>query len=88
MIDNPLLNNSKTLPRWRDINSTHVVPAIEALLSLSRQQISQRLAQGGPFTWQNFAQPLEELADELNSAWAPVSHLHGVKKQPTVESRV
>lgn len=82
MIDNPLLNNSKTLPRWRDINSTHVVPAIEALLSLSRQQISQRLAQGGPFTWQNFAQPLEELADELNSAWAPVSHLHGVKNNP------
>ena len=86
MIDNPLLNNSNTLPRWRDIDSTHVVPAIEMLLSLSRQKISQRLAQGAPFTWQNFAQPLEELADELNSAWSPVSHLHGVKNSPQLRA--
>jgi oligopeptidase A len=84
MIDNPLLNNYSMLPRWNDINDSHVVSAVERLLAKNRSQISQRLTQGAPFTWQNFAQPLEELADELNSAWAPVSHLHGVKNSPAL----
>jgi oligopeptidase A len=86
MIDNPLLNNYSTLPRWNDIDDTHVVAAVELLLDKNRSEIKQRLSEGAPFTWQNFAQPLEELADELNSAWAPVSHLHGVKNSPALRA--
>ncbi len=86
MIDNPLLNNANTLPRWSDIDATHVVAAIEFLLEKSRYEIKQRLNKGVPFTWENFAQPLEELADELNSAWAPISHLHGVKNSPELRA--
>jgi oligopeptidase A len=86
MIDNPLLNNANTLPRWSDIDATHVAAAIELLLAKSRHQIKQRLHKGVPFTWANFAQPLEELADELNSAWAPISHLHGVKNSPQLRA--
>ena len=86
MIDNPLLNNANTLPRWNDIDATHVAAAIEFLLEKSRYEIKQRLNKGAPFTWENFAQPLEELADELNSAWAPISHLHGVKNSPELRA--
>jgi oligopeptidase A len=86
MIDNPLLNNANTLPRWSDIDATHVAAAIEFLLEKSRYEIKQRLNKGAPFTWKNFAQPLEELADELNSAWAPISHLHGVKNSPELRA--
>jgi oligopeptidase A len=86
MIDNPLLNNANTLPRWSDIDATHVAAAIEFLLDKSRYEIKQRLNKGVPFTWENFAQPLEELADELNSAWAPISHLHGVKNSPKLRT--
>ncbi|WFE70442.1 oligopeptidase A [Halomonas sp. M1] len=83
MSRNPLLE-SHELPPFAEIRAEHVVPAVETLLSESREAID-RLAQQAastPPTWENFAAPLEAVNDRLSQAWSPVSHLNGTMNTP------
>lgn len=74
---NPLLDLAG-LPRFSQIRSEHVVPAVDALLTEARQTVEGLLDQAGPWTWHNLVQPLEELSHRLGRAWSPVRHLHSV----------
>ncbi len=74
---NPLLENS-TLPQFSKIRPEHIEPAIDQLLSEARATITRHLEAGGPYTWQNLIEPIEEAEDRLNKAWSPVGHLNGV----------
>lgn len=66
------------LPRFSTIDPTQIPSTIRACLDKNREKIAALLAQPGPYTWDNLLQPLEDLSDELNKIWSPVSHLHGV----------
>ncbi|UXZ53845.1 oligopeptidase A [Halomonas sp. 7T] len=83
MSRNPLLE-SHELPPFAEIRAEHVVPAIEALLSESREAIDHLAQQAAstPPTWENFAAPLEAVNDRLSKAWSPVSHLNGTMNTP------
>ncbi|HKQ31196.1 MAG TPA: oligopeptidase A [Burkholderiales bacterium] len=74
--DNPLLDFSG-MPRFRDIRPEHVTPALDRLLAQSRRQRDVLLTQAD-FTWDNFAQPLEDMNERLSRLWSPVSHLNAV----------
>ncbi|WP_447554846.1 oligopeptidase A [Vreelandella sp. EE22] len=77
MSRNPLLETHE-LPPFVDIRADHVVPAIETLLSESREAIDRlvdRAATTTP-TWESFAAPLEAVNDRLSQAWSPVAHLN------------
>ncbi len=78
---NPLLD-TPDLPRFDSIRPEHVEPAIDAVLADNRERIRLRLAKGAPYTWDNFAAPMDEMADRLDRAWAPVSHLNAVMNSP------
>jgi oligopeptidase A len=75
-IDNPLLDFSG-MPRFRDIRPEHVTPALDRLLAENRRRHEELLAQPA-FTWDNFAQPLEDMNERLARLWSPVSHLNAV----------
>lgn len=83
MSRNPLLE-SHELPPFAEIRAEHVVPAIETLLSESREAIDHLAQQAAhtPPTWENFAAPLEAVNDRLSQAWSPVSHLNGTMNTP------
>lgn len=74
---NPLLQNHP-LPAFSQIKPEHVQPAIRRLIDESRQAIDALLASGGPYTWENLVEPLEDVDDRLNRAWSPVSHMNAV----------
>ena len=76
-MDNPLLEHPQ-LPAFSRIRPEHVEPAIDVLLQHNRDAIQARLDAGGPFTWENFVEPLEALDDRLSQAWSPVSHMNSV----------
>ncbi|VAW84074.1 Oligopeptidase A [hydrothermal vent metagenome] len=76
-MDNPILN-LKGLPLFSQIKPEHIQPAIEQLLNEGRKQIQQLLDNNGDYSWQNLAQPLEELDDRISRAWSPIAHLHSV----------
>ena len=74
---NPLLENTE-LPQFSKILPEHVEPAVNQLLVEARQTIADRLQSGGPYTWHNLVEPIEEAEDRLNKAWSPVSHMNSV----------
>lgn len=78
MNNNPLLDFS-TLPRFEDIKTEHVVPAIDHLLERARTQLE--LTAGTPpqqASWEATTEPLDLATEALSRAWGVVSHLHSV----------
>jgi len=75
---NPLLE-TRDLPRFSAIAPAHVEPAVDTILADYRARIDALLAAGGTRDFSEVVLLGEELEDRLNRAWAPVSHLHGVK---------
>ena len=76
MESNPLLDLSG-LPRFRAIRPEHVTPAVDQVIAENRAARERLLAQS-VFTWDNFAQPLEDMNERLSRLWSPVSHLNSV----------
>ena len=74
---NPLLE-TYDLPPFSQIKPEHAVPAITEILTCNRQTIANLLQPGKTYTWANLAEPLENLEDRLNKAFAPVGHLNSV----------
>ena len=76
-MQNPLLDISG-LPRFAVIRPEHVKPALDTLLADNRRALEQLLAANDRYTWDNFAQPIEDMKERLARLWSPVSHLNGV----------
>ncbi len=79
--NNPLLEfagASPGLPRFSAIRPEHVTPALDAVLADNRRRREALLARGSGYTWENLAQPLEDMAERLARLWSPVSHLNAV----------
>ncbi|MBI2993877.1 MAG: M3 family metallopeptidase [Gammaproteobacteria bacterium] len=74
---NPLLCLDK-LPAFGSIRAEHVEPAMDILFAKNRAALTERLASGPPFTWNNLIEPIERNEDRLSRAWSPVNHLHAV----------
>jgi oligopeptidase A len=74
---NPLLDYS-ALPHFRAIRPEHVGPALDRILADNRALKEQLLTQTAEYTWDNFAQPIEDMNERLARTWSPVSHLNSV----------
>ena len=76
MSQNPLLGQYH-LPPFAQINAEHVQPAIEQRISACKAMIETVLARGD-YSWDGLVAPLEQVDDELERSWNPVSHLNAV----------
>jgi oligopeptidase A len=74
---NPLLANSE-LPLFSKIKPEHIEPAIDRLLQDARAVVASHLEATGDYTWNNLIEPIENIEDQLNKAWSPVSHMNSV----------
>jgi oligopeptidase A len=74
---NPLLDFSG-LPRFAEVQSEHVTPAVEQLLQHNRDVVARLLADSAAPTWENFVQPLDDASEKMARAWGQVSHLNAV----------
>ena len=79
--DNPLLQDH-TLPPFKAINASHVVPAVSFLTEHNLKALDERLAAMTTPTWENLVAPIEADGDKLSKAWAPVGHLNYVCNTP------
>ena len=81
-MSNPLLQ-PYDLPPFSAIRAEHVKPAIEQILSDSRNQVQALLATPpAQWTWSNLIEPLDDMGEKLSRAWSPVSHLNAVMNSP------
>ena len=74
---NPLIQ-TEGLPAFEHIKASYIEPAIDQLLSESRNTVQSLLASTTDYSWDNLLQKLEDMDDQLNRAWSPASHLHSV----------
>ncbi len=66
------------LPAFSQINPDHIKPAIEQIITESRQSVTSLVEQTEP-DWHNLIDPLSLLEDRLNKAWSPIRHMNSVK---------
>jgi oligopeptidase A len=78
---NPLLDFSG-LPRFSDIRTEHITPAVEELLARGHSIVEKILCETAAPTWQNFVQPMTDVHERLFRAWSQVSHLNAVMNSP------
>ncbi|SCY26473.1 M3 family metallopeptidase [Nitrosospira sp. Nsp13] len=78
---NPLLDFSG-LPRFADIRTEHITPAVEQLLADNRAIIAGIRDDAAIPTWRNFVQPMDDANERLSRAWGQVSHLNAVVNSP------
>jgi oligopeptidase A len=78
---NPLLDFSG-LPRFAEVKSEHVAPAVEQLLEENRALVTRLLADAPVPTWDNFMQPMDDANERLSRAWGQVGHLNAVMNSP------
>jgi oligopeptidase A len=78
--NNPLLGH-EDLPRFGEIQTQHVVPALRTLLEAQERARESLEATHEP-SWDRLARPLAALAEPLGYAWGVVQHLLAVKNNP------
>ena len=88
--ENPLLAESE-LPSFSAITADQVNPAIDAVLSEFRSEVVQlteaaNVPDSQAPSFASLMAPLERLEEKLGRAFAPVSHLHGVKDTPELRA--
>ncbi|MCE2595865.1 oligopeptidase A [Motilimonas cestriensis] len=69
---------AQPLPLFSNIKPDHIQANITQLIADNKAAIESVLAAGGPYTWQNFVLPLDEVADALGQAWQAVAHMNAV----------
>ncbi len=72
------------LPQFSNIDTTHYTQQLSDLLNTHLQAIDTLLNQTTQFTWESLIQPLEDMDDELERFWSPLSHLHAVMNSPSL----
>lgn len=77
---NPLLD-AQYLPKFRSIQSSHVINALTTVLKEASQKIitlEETANNTNPCTWSNFAAVLEDIEESIDRVWSTVSHLNSV----------
>ena len=69
---------AQPLPTFSAINPSSIQTNIAQLIADNKAAIERVLATGGPYTWQNFVLPLDEVSDVFNQAWQAVAHMNAV----------
>ncbi len=75
-MENAILNQAP-LPVFSAIAPEKIESTLTQITTDNRNQLTE-LLKNKTATWENLILPLEELDNQLNKMWAPVSHLHAV----------
>ncbi|TXS92152.1 oligopeptidase A [Parahaliea maris] len=76
-MSNPLIE-FHPLPPFSSIRVEHIEEAVGQLMERNKAAIETLLDGVTAPSWDNTLQPIEDLEDDLERCWAPVSHLNGV----------
>ncbi len=72
------------LPQFSHIDIEGFKTHLDAMLKGHLEQIKTLLKTNRHYTWDNLMYPLDDLSDELERFWSPLSHLHSVMNSPTL----
>lgn len=78
------MSASVGLPQFSHIDITHFKSHLDGMLKKHIEQVECLLQESHYYTWDNLMYPLEDMADELERFWSPMSHLHSVMDSPVL----
>jgi oligopeptidase A len=78
---NPLLDFTG-LPRFADIRTEHITPAMDTLLGQARAAVEAVATDPAPPTWDRVAEPIADALDRLDRVWGAVRHINAVVNTP------
>ena len=87
MKNNPLLSDAR-FPLFEQINTQHLIPALEETLDKNRKCIDALCISSEVPDWSNFVDPLEDLNEKIEHLWSPVSHLNAVKDSDALRNEI
>ena len=71
-----------TFPQFSNLDITQFTANLRTLLNNNQQKIENLLKNTSTFTWDNLITPLDDMEDQLERFWSPLSHLHAVMNSP------
>ena len=77
-IHNEVLMTTHSLPSFSTIDVAAFPSKLDTMLAIHLQKIADILTNNKVYTWDNLMRPLDEMDDELEKFWSPLSHLHAV----------
>jgi len=75
-MSNPLLSDD-VLPRFSQIKSKYIQPAIKVLIAEVEQTVELVVQEHQP-SWENIIEVIAEKQNKLNKVWNPITHLNAV----------
>ena len=84
MTDNVLLNLGDE-PRFNDIQTEHIKPAVQAAMAEAREEIAAVKAQADT-TWKNTVERLTDITERVGRIWGVVAHLNSVVDTPELRA--
>jgi oligopeptidase A len=84
-VHNPLLSAALPLP-WDRIDTTHVRPAVDALLARARERLASVSRKDAPRTYAGTLGVLDEATADLERVMAIVSHLEATCTSPAIRA--
>ncbi|HET8904360.1 MAG TPA: M3 family metallopeptidase [Saccharospirillum sp.] len=78
---NPLLEPHE-LPPFEQFKADQIVPAMTEIVDTSKARINELVETVTEPTWDTLIEPISELDERLDNAWAVFGHLTGVKDSP------
>lgn len=73
-----------SLPQFMHLDTITFPANLDSLLVKNTKEIANLLSSNQFFTWDNLMRPLEDMDDELERFWSPLSHLHAVVNSPAL----
>lgn len=74
------------LPQFSYVDTDHFQSHLEAMLKKHLEEVDHLLKENPHYTWNNLMYPLEDMDDELDRFWSPLSHLHQVMDSPKLRT--
>jgi oligopeptidase A len=70
------------LPQFNNLDLTQFSNQLDTLLATNLQKINSLITHSIPPTWDNLMEKLEDMDNQLEIFWSPLSHLHAVMNSP------
>lgn len=78
--------DATSLPNFNDIDVANIEADLEKLLKYNQEAIDACVSENTNPTWESLVLPLDQLHDDLNNFWSPISHLNSVKNTPDLRT--
>ncbi|MGJ8645739.1 MAG: oligopeptidase A [Marinomonas colpomeniae] len=78
--------DATSLPNFTSLDVSSIETDLEALLKYNQAGIDACVSENANPTWESLVLPLDQLDDDLNHFWSPISHLNSVKNTPEIRA--